>query len=117
MNLDFHERFKRIIGKLEESGNAYANAKADSWYSQEMCSSIKASLMMRSLEGESKMSLAKAEILAKSSPVYIEHLKETREKIRQENLTRSEWKKWDASFEGNRSLSSLEKRTQELIGD
>lgn len=117
MDLDWQDRYTKILNKLEESGQAYAEAKASSWYSQEMCSSIKASLMMRSLESEPKMSMVKAEILAKASPEYIEHLKETRDKIRQENLARSEYKKWDASFEANRSLSSLEKRIINNMGD
>ena len=117
MNLDFHQKFQKIIFNLEESGTAYANAKADSWYSQEMCSSIKASMMMKFLSENPKLSLSKAEIMAKDSDDYKGHLEETREKIRAENVARAEYKKWDASFEGLRSLSSLEKRTQEQIGD
>lgn len=115
MNLDFSERFKKIINKLEESGTAYANAKAESWYSQEMCSSIKSQLMLKALSEDSKLSMQKAETIAKASPEYVQHLKETADKIRKENLARSEYKKWDASFEGNRSLSSLEKRTMSLV--
>ena len=117
MHLDFQQRFNSIINKLEESGNAYALAKAESWYSQELCSSIKSQLMLKALSENPKLSMQKAEVIAKASPEYIQHLKETSEKIRQENLTRSEYKKWDASFEGNRSLSSLEKRTMNLIGE
>jgi len=117
MNLDFESSFKRILLKLEESGGAYAEAKAQSWYAQEMCGSIKASIMQSLMKDDPKLSLAKAEIMAKASEDYKQHLKETSDKIRQENLTRSEYKKWDASFEANRSLSSLEKRTQQLIGD
>lgn len=117
MNLDFHERFKKILAKLDESGNAYAEAKAQSWFSQEMCSAIKSSIMKALMSEDTKLSVQKAEILAKAHPDYLKHLEETRDKIRQENLTRSEYKKWDASFEANRSLSSLEKRTQQLTGE
>lgn len=82
-----------------------------------MCSSIRSEIQIQAMKDDPKLSATKAELIAKSHPDYVQHLAETREKIRQENRTKSEYKKWDASFEGNRSLSSLEKRTQELIGD
>lgn len=117
MNADFQDRFRKIILKIEESGNAYAEAKADSWYAQEMCSAIRASIQLKAIQDDPKISVAKAEMIAKASPEYQQHLEETREKIRAENRAKAEYHKWDASFEGNRSLSSLEKRTQSLIGD
>lgn len=117
MDNTFEDRFRKIILKLQESGEAYADARANSYYSQEMVSSIKASIMANLMKADPKLSAAKAEILAKASDEYITHLKETADKIRLENLTRSEYKKWDASFEANRSLSSLEKRMINNMGE
>lgn len=117
MNVDFQSSFQHILLKLEESGQEYAEARKRSYYSQEMVSSIKASIMLRAMEENPKLSVAKAELIAKASEDYKQHLKETSEAIYDENVKRSEYKKWDASFEANRSLSSLEKRTQQLIGD
>ena len=117
MDLDFQSRFQKIILKLEESGLVYAEAKASSWHSQELCSSIKASLMLKALSEIPGTSVAKAEIIAKASDDYKKHLSETAEKIRAEHIAKVEYEKWNASFEGNRSLCSLEKKTRQLIGD
>lgn len=110
MDNTFEDRFKKIINKLEEAGQNYANAKAESWYSQENCSSIKASIMLRAMQSDPKLSAQKAEVIAKASQDYIKHLQETSDKIRKEHLAKVEYDKWDKSFEANRSLSSLEKR-------
>ena len=115
MNLDFQDDFTRILTKIQESGLEYSEAKAKSWYAQEMCSSIKSSIMLKALSEDSKMPQVKAEMIARASEDYKKHLEETREAIRKENETRALYKYWECSFEAKRSLSSLEKRTQQLI--
>lgn len=110
MNLDFESKFRHIIKKLDEVGTAYAEAKGQSWQMQELKSSFLASII-RPL-GE--MPVSKAEIIAKASDEYQKFIQETSSAIKKELKLKSDHEMWKASFEALRSLSSLEKRTQEL---
>ena len=93
-------------------GESYAEAKGQSWQAQELKGSVLASII-KSLPVD--MPVSKAEIEAKSREDYKQYIKETSEAITKELKLKSEYEKWKASFEALRSLSSLEKKTQELI--
>ena len=95
---------------MEETGTLYAEAKGQSWQMQELKGSVLASIINKT--GESVMS--RAEIIAKSSEEYQAYVKETAEVIKTELKLKCEYEKWKCSFEALRSLSSLEKVTQNL---
>lgn len=109
MDLQFREDFTRIINKMEESGNDYADKKSASWYLQEN----KGSVLAKEIKATGIETTSKAEISAKTSPTYTEYLKTVAEAIRQEYRAKAESEKWKASFEALRSLSSLEKATRQ----
>ena len=71
MNIDFEDKFRNCIKKIGEIGEAYAEAKGQSWQMQELKGSMLASIINRS--GESVVS--KAEIIAKSSEYKTEIVK------------------------------------------
>jgi len=54
--------------------------------------------------------------MARASTDYETHIKETAEKIRLEHQTKNDLEVAKAKFEGNRSLSSLEKTTRNITG-
>ena len=111
MNLDFQSKFKDVIMKMEKAGNEYAEAKGQAWQAMELKSSILASLI--SAQGD--LPTSKAEIVAKNSEDYKQHIRETALAITKELRLKAEYEKWKSSFEALRSLSSLEKATQNLI--
>lgn len=111
MNLDFEDKFRKIIMKMEETGNAYAEAKGQSWQMQELRSSVLASLIAKCGE----MAVSKAEIISKASEDYKQYVKETAVSITKELRLKAEYEKWKSSFEALRSLSSLEKKIIEKI--
>lgn len=113
MNLDMEARFKAIIKKISDSGELYAEAKRRSWYSQEM----KGVVLSKLIKAQGDIAVSKAEINAKASEDYEKFLEETSLAIEKEYQTKAEYEKNKSGFEALRSLSSLEKRTQELIGD
>jgi len=113
MNLDFEHKFRDVIMKMETAGKDYADKKAISWQSQELKYAI-ISQEMNALPSE--MGSGMKEIKAKASDGYKKYLSETSEMIRQENIAKAIYEKWKASFEALRSLSSLEKATQNQIG-
>ena len=110
MNLDFEDKFRHVIKKMEETGNLYAEAKGQSWQAQELKGSILSSLMAKTGD----MAVSKSEIIAKSSEEYKQFILETAEAIKKELKLKCEYEKWRSSFEALRSLSSLEKVTQNL---
>ena len=112
MNLDFEDKFRKCIKKISEVGELYAEAKGQSWQFQELKGSILASIIQK--QGE--MPVSKAEILAKASPDFIKYVEETAEAIKKELRLKSLYEKHKATFEALRSLSSLEKKTMDLIG-
>ena len=113
MNLDFESRFRDCIKKIDTIGGQYAQAKAQSWQLQELKGSILASIM-KSL-GE--MPVSKAELLAKTSDDYKNHIIGTAAAIQKELELKAQYEKWKCSFEALRSLCSLEKSTQKEIGN
>ncbi len=112
MNLDWNDSFKTIILAIETTGNDYAEKKATSYYLQELRTSILSSIINKS----DKKSVAKAEHEAKGSEDYRQHLKETAEAIERELKAKAKYEKAKAQFEAMRSLISLEKKTQNDIG-
>lgn len=112
MNLDFHQRFKDSIEEMRVAGEKYALAKADSYYRQEMSKVI----LSRIQSSLGEIAVSKAEVLAKAHPDYEKHLKETAEAIKLEHQLKNSLEVSKAKFEGNRSLSSLEKATMNLEG-
>jgi hypothetical protein len=112
MNLDFEDKFRTIIMKMEKAGNEYAEAKGQSWQMQELRTSVLSKIM----QAQGDLPVSKSEIIAKASEDYQSYVKETAEAIKKELRFKCEYEKWKSSFEALRSLSSLEKRTQELTG-
>lgn len=112
MNLDFESKFRNIVKKLDEVGTAYAEAKGQSWQAQELKGSILASIIKTLPD----LPISKAEITARASEEYKNFISETSIAIKKELKLKSDYEMWKASFEALRSLSSLEKRTQELTG-
>jgi hypothetical protein len=112
MDLDFEDKFRQCIKKIAEVGELYAEAKGQSWQMQELKGSVLASLISK--QGE--MPLSKAEIIAKQSEDYKQHILETSLAITKELRLKSEYEKWKSSFEALRSLSSLEKSTRKQLG-
>ena len=111
MDLDFYARFKQSIEEIKVSGEKYAEARAKSYYAQEMKGAILATL----IHALPEMPVSKAEITAKASVGYTQHLKETAEAVKLEYQWKNALEVAKAKFEGNRSLSSLEKITRSLI--
>lgn len=111
MNLDFEDKFRKVIMKVDEAGRDYADKKALSWQSQELKYAVM-SQEMSSLPQD--MAQGAKEVASKSSDGYKQYIKETAEMIRQENIAKAVYEKWKMSFEALRSLSSLEKVTQNL---
>lgn len=106
MNLDWHHTFQEVTKAIKETGERYADAKAESWYADEITSSIKASLMQKCGD----IPVSKAEKIALASPEYKQHLEGVRELKRKELKLKAECDKLNAEFEGYRSLISLEKK-------
>lgn len=113
MNIDFYHKFQNTIKKMEEVGIAYSEAKGQSWQKQE----LKGAVLSKIMQGLGEMSQSKAEITAKGTPDYASYLQDTSEAITKELKLKCEYEKWKCSFEALRSLSSLEKVTQNLTGE
>ena len=113
MDLDWKEKFKDCYSKIRTLGEAYAEAKGRSWQQQELKSSVLASI----IQSLGEMPMSKAEIIAKASEEYKQFIQETSEAIKKELKLKAQYEAEKARFEAYRSLSSLEKRTRDLIGD
>lgn len=114
MDLDFASLFKKAIQEMGETGDEYAEAKAQSWYQQEMKGAVIANIIK---EKFSDLPVSRAELAAKASPEYLSYLKETATAIKREGMTKSKHEKSKARFEGYRSLCSLEKKIIQNIGE
>ena len=112
MNLDFEAKFRLAIKKIGEVGELYATARGQSYQLQEMKSAIVASLM----QALPDMPISKAEMTAKASTSYMQHIDETAKAITKELKLKADYEKWKATFEALRSMCSLEKITQKEIG-
>jgi len=111
VNLDFEDKFRKTILKMEEVGNAYAEAKGQSWQQQELKYAVLSSI----IKNLGDLPANKAELLAKGSDDYKSYLAETAKAITKELRLKAEYEKWKSSCEALRSLSSLEKATQNQI--
>lgn len=111
MDIEFEQAFQKIVLKIEESGNEYAEAKAVSWQMQELVSSVRSKIALRF----SDVPASKADMMAKADDEYVQYVKETAEAIKDELRKKAVYEKWKSAFEAKRSLSSLEKRTRTLI--
>jgi len=110
MDLDFHSRFKTAIEEMDKYGEEYALAKSKSYYTQEMSKVI----LSRIQSSFGDIAVSKAEVLAKASQDYEKHLKDTEKAVYLEHSIKNKLEVAKAKFEGNRSLSSLEKATRNL---
>lgn len=113
MDLDWQEKFKDVVKKMDEIGQAYALAKGQSWQMQELKGAVLASMILEQVN----VPMSKAEVTAKASNPYKLHLEETAKAITKELQLKSQYEKEKARFEAYRSLSSLEKKTRSLIGE
>lgn len=112
MNSEFYADFKQCWEKIEEVGNEYALAKGESWQAQELRGSVLAKL----IKGYPDLPLSKAEVEAKASEDYKKFIAETAKAITKELRLKASYESNKARFEAMRSLSSLEKVTQNQIG-
>lgn len=106
MDLDFHDKFRKIIIEMERTGNLYAEAKGQSWQAQELKGAVLASIM----NDLQNIAVTAREQIAKGDERYITYVKETAEAIKKELKLKCEYEKYKSSFEAMRSLSSLEKK-------
>lgn len=111
MDLDFHARFKNSIAEYEKTGEDYALAKAESWRAQELGGTMLARAMAELPTGGS---IEQRKIDAKNSQSYQAYLKETSDLIYKEHSLKVKMESAKMKFEGNRSLSSLEKSTRNI---
>ena len=111
MDLDFESKFKDIILKMDKVGQEYAEAKGQSWQMQE----LKNSVLSKIIKESGVDAISKAEVVAKSSDEYRDYIGATAQAITKELKLKSTYEKHKASFEALRSLSSLEKKTRDLI--
>lgn len=112
MNSEFYSDFKQCWEKIEEVGNAYAEARGQSYQAQELKGSVLASIIKK----YPNLPVSKAEVEAKDSQEYRAHIQETAKLITKELRLKAQYERWKAQFEASRSLSSLEKVTQQHIG-
>ena len=112
MDLDFKEKFKDSYTKIISIGEAYAEAKGQSWQAQELKGAILASL----IKAQNDLPISKAEIIAKASDEYREYITQTASAITKELRLKAQYEAEKARFEAYRSLSSLEKSTRNITG-
>jgi hypothetical protein len=112
MDAGFQERFNKIINKIEEVGEEYAEARGQSYQYQELKHSVLANLIKKYPD----LPVSKAEIEARASQEYRDYVIETSQAITKELKLKAQYEKWRSSFEAVRSLSSLEKATIHKIG-
>lgn len=106
MQLDFHDRFANVIKKMDAAGIDYAEKRGISYQMQELKGAILATIMIE----HDTLPVSKAEVLAKASETFKNHILETSKAVKDELLAKNEYEKQKAAFEALRSLSSLEKR-------
>lgn len=112
MDLDMHSRFKQAIDSIQKYGDLHATARAKSYYMQGMEKVILSRIQI----SFGDIPVSRAELRARASEEFEKHLKETSEAIENEHKLKNALEVAKARFEGNRSLSSLEKSTRNQIG-
>ena len=113
MDLDFREKFLDSYKRQKELGEKYAEAKGQSWQAQEMLSSVKAKLEKHFID--QGLPVSKAEVEAKASKDYEDYIKDCSSLLTKELRLKAQYEAEKNRFEAIRSLSSLEKRTRNLI--
>ena len=111
VDLDFESKFRHIIKKMSETGEAYAESKGQSWQMQELKNSVLSSIVSK----QGDVPISRSEVVARASEDYKQYIQETAEAIKKELKLKSTYEMWKCSFEALRSLSSLEKKTRSLI--
>lgn len=109
MNLDWHDKFGKVIGAIQNAGEIYAQAKSTSWQLQEM----KSVVLARKAQEFKDLPQYRQEAAARASEEYVTHINGTAEAIRQELIAKSKYEKLSAQLEAYRSLCSLDKKTIE----
>ena len=115
MNSEFYADFKQCWEKIEEVGLLYATASAKFHQAQDSKPAVLAKIIWRIIKDNPTLSFAKAENQAKASDDYQAHIDETAELEESALSLQAQRDMWKAKFEGTRSLSSLEKVTQNQI--
>jgi hypothetical protein len=110
--IDFEQKFRNCVGLIAKYGEEYAQAKAQSWYLQEMRKVILADLT-KNAEGKS---MAEKETNSRASKEYITHLEGTKEAIYNELKARAMLDKANTSYESLRSLASQQTSSMRLGG-
>lgn len=116
MNSEFYHDFKQCWEKIEEYGLLYATAQAKFHQSQDSKSTVLAKILCGIIKDNPGLPFTKAEVQAKASEDYQSHIDETAELEETALTLKAKKEMWEAKFEGTRSLSSLEKVTQNQIG-
>jgi len=109
--MDWTEKFQNVLTAMEKTGKDYAQKKSLSWSMQELTSSIKSSLMMKALSENPEISVQKAEMIAKASSEYKNHIEGTKIAMEDELIAKAKYEKLFSQFEAYRSLISLDKKT------
>ena len=110
--IDFETCFRKSVSLISKHGEEYAQAKAQSWYLQEM-RKVLLSDLTKNCEGKS---MAEKENNARASEVYKQHLEGTKEAIYNELKARAMLDKANCSFESLRSLASQQTASMRLGG-
>lgn len=97
---------------VEKKGLAYAKAKADSWFLQEMKKTVLASEMQKQ---DSNLTVSDREAKARLSQEYKIHVEGTKIAIETELRMEAERERWKYQFEAIRSLQSLEKEKMKMV--
>ena len=111
MDLDWKDKFKDAYIKIKTVGEEYAEAKGQSWQMQE----LKNTVLSKLIRSQGEIPVSKAEVIAKSSSEYEEYIQAVGQAITKELRLKAQYEAEKARFEAYRSLSSLEKRTRDLI--
>ena len=105
--MDWENKLRQSVIKIEEVGKEYAEARALSWLLQEQKKVILATEMSKS----QAKSIAEKEREALMSEAYKTHLEGTKEAIGEEHRLRATYDRYKSQFEALRSLLSMKKST------
>lgn len=109
--IDFEARMRECCQKIEETGKAYAEARAQSWLLQEQRKCVLSAGMRKS----QAKTMIERENESRCSEKYYQHLEVTADCIKKELSLKAEYEKWQAVFEALRSLGSLEKAKMHIL--
>lgn len=113
MEIDYQAKLSEAVMKIETKGKAYAIARGQSFFLQEMRKVVLAEQVRAQ---EPSLSMSERESIARTSEAYVNHLKGTAEAIRAELVSRAEYERWSATLESLRSLCSQETARIKAIG-